>query len=510
MTFKLISSLGRAHLEALGSSTDNWPECLPEGTGKEQDNFWSASAESSILDQSSNPPPPYRFRNRWVCSSEEDIELRIDEVTLGHPAAHGCKACFELRIPCGLLYEGSKYPCRACVEDSTECELIIQPSKKRACEHCRRRRIVCSYREGGDHSLPCTQCAGSDLNCIAGPQSGRTRVGPSLDQDPLNIKKILTLPRRTFVSCTECQRANKWCSFKKERQEPCKQCSESGTACTFEPLGGGAATEKPRNTKDCKLRESSHEQVPPNAEELPKPTAPKLPTSAISNQAIGGTQFIMTRLAHPITFNYESLDENETLVCHWCDDIVYGLLGIGEVRVKVVDYQDGNGYTEVQDGHTAEGHLPSRMCASCTLDRLMIVACKPHEMQPLLIMDPEKFDCLTLGEYIMPEMASSAPFEWCSICPSPAFYACCRKVNLDDGGDGDESPFLGDVNGCGLRLCVSCTVGLVGEHEGVLEGLIDQLRLEEGDAGFGLRADVDFLHPHGELLRRAAVEEGEV
>ncbi|KAL2037195.1 hypothetical protein N7G274_010058 [Stereocaulon virgatum] len=62
----------------------------------------------------------------------------------------------------------------------------------------------------------------------------------------------------------------------------------------------------------------------------------------------------------------------------------------------------------------------------------------------------------------------------------------------------------GHGKGCGLLLCESCAMTLVNEHDGVLEGLMNQLKRDEADGSFGLRADTDFLHPKGELLRRMA------
>ncbi|KAK4690252.1 hypothetical protein P7C71_g6493, partial [Lecanoromycetidae sp. Uapishka_2] len=73
---------------------------------------------------------------------------------------------------------------------------------------------------------------------------------------------------------------------------------------------------------------------------------------------------------------------------------------------------------------------------------------------------------------------------------------------VDEIADGEE-------RGCGLKLCESCAVALVNDHGGVLPGLLDSLKLEKsklkkGEGDFLLRADADFLHPDGELLRRMA------
>lgn len=193
--------------------------------------------------------------------------------------------------------------------------------------------------------------------------------------------------------------------------------------------------------------------------------------------------------------------------CHWCDDTVYGLLGLGEVEVEVVDNGDGQGYTEVLDGHVAAGYPLSRMCGFCTLDRLKITACKTHEIEPIEGIDPETFDPNSALEYMTPDAASSAPFDWCSICPAAALFACCKPME-DMGYQADEIA-KGEETGCGLKLCEPCAVALVNDHGGALPQLLGKLMLEKSkltkeNRGFVLRADADFLHPDGELLRRMA------
>lgn len=54
--------------------------------------------------------------------------------------------------------------------------------------------------------------------------------------------------------------------------------------------------------------------------------------------------------------------------------------------------------------------------------------------------------------------------------------------------------------GCGLALCSTCAVKLVTEHEGKLDALIQEMKAQ--DDGLGVRADVEMIHPAGELLRR--------
>lgn len=521
ITFKLSSTKGRDVLMNYGSSLNNWPGVCSDSSDSELNGFWSAAADSSVTSQntSSDSSAPYYLRKRWVSVSDRDGDSggcgvdQLGQISLGHPAARGCKACLEIGISCTLLQEGSSYPCDTCVQDAIECELVIQPSQKRPCESCRRRRIVCSYREEGDHTLPCSQCTASSLKCVAGPRTGRTRTGPSLDQDPSELLKLLLGSRRRFLSCTECRRSKKKCSLLRKNEDlPCKSCCQQGSSCTFEPLG---LTNNKTNKID-KVPESDDTRMQMHG---PRAGGQKTPDQISEDQPvykppIAKIKTITTRFTHPIRFNYRSSDKTEPPICHWCNDSLYGLLGLAETRVEVIDYQDGQGYIEIGGGHTATGHLPSRMCDSCTLHRFMVAACRRHEMVPIPGTDAEEFDFSCVKNYLVAGKASSVapppPFEWCSVCPSPAFYACRKPVHVDRLGD-MAAALLGNEPGCGLLLCERCTVTMACDHDGRLDGLLDGLRTrangEDGNGNVVLRADADFLHPAGELLRRVGMGE---
>jgi len=480
-----ISVHAKEKLKIFGDALNNWPE--PVVNSQSTDLF----ADGGLPDNFS-----HEFRRRSRRQSSElryfdgDEPCELADITLGYPAARGCKWCNALGDPnnaCPLLQEGAKYPCATCREDDVECELIIQPLKKRACEACGRRRVVCSYREdGSDHSLSCKDCANAGIKCVAGPASGRTRTGLSLDQGScVEESSSERLGRRNLKSCAACLKAKKWCSVKnKHGKIPCNHCIDTKLDCTFEPA---------KRIFLARVKRSKEQNAAPLKQELER---------AAKEPKTGKFKTITTSLAHPINFNYQSEDPDEPMPCHWCDDVVYGLLGLGDMEVEVMDEGDGQGYTEVVDGHTAAGYPPSRMCGFCTLDRLRITACKVHEIEPIEGMDLEDFDHRAATDFMMPGIASSAPFAWCSVCPRPAFFTCCKRMK-DMGYQQDEIAD-GEVKGCGLVLCESCAVILVNEHGGDLPGLIDGLKLEKGDGGFGLRADADFLHPNGELLRRMA------
>ncbi|MCJ1418178.1 hypothetical protein MMC32_004524 [Xylographa parallela] len=471
ITITLKSDRGATLLRYFSIFPDNWPEPGPADEQKEQ-NFTELSLDSV-------KPLRLRQRNKILSNSEapdaaeDDNLLPLADITLGHPAARGCKGCFEINSPCSLLQEGERYPCFDCREDNIDCELILPPPKKRQCESCRRRKIVCSYRISDDHAKPCLDCTKSGYKCVAGPFIGRTRTGPSLDQD---FSQFIPTPERPFKSCAECRRSRKSCSLLSHPgYSDCNRCYSLGQHCTFE-----AVVTDVKGTirkQEVQASKSFDDGV-------------KAFTSPVSRS----TKTIKTRLAHPILFNYEVTDDGCS-PCHWCEDQIYGILGLAQVHVEVIDHHDGQGYVEIEGGHTAVGKFPSRMCGMCTCERLRITACMTHELEQIQDADLDAIGSDTVLEWMTPGMSNSAPFEWCSLCPRAANFACCSPVIVEDGDDKGES-------GCGLKLCHDCACNLISEHEGNLTKLITAMEEDETLTIFDMRADINFLRSDGHLLSR--------
>ncbi|KAI4260669.1 MAG: hypothetical protein L6R42_003959 [Xanthoria sp. 1 TBL-2021] len=508
VTLKLNSSRG---LHLLAAGIDNWPaDDEPESSNSTHSHESIFTSPSGGISNTSleSYVEPYVFRPRDKACYDEynqkdvDDDIDLTKVTLGHPAARGCIPCLKLRLPCPLLQEGATYPCRHCIEDGCDCELVIQPPRKRSCQGCRRRRLNCSYLDPtSDHSQPCRTCYAIGVKCVAGPANGRTRTGPSLDQvDPTkSLRKLSRIPLgRRFVNCTQCRQAKKWCSLRGGQEGPCNRCKTSGISCTFESL---------RST--LKKGIVQLEEVPPSLTDTKGKRADVFndPFAAVIAQPVIKT--ITARLAHPISFNFTPSHVEDTPYCHWCADILHGLLGLGTLTVTVMGLttitgrESSAGYTELEGGHTSLGHLPSRMCPECTLDRFSIIACSSHSLSALPsasrpIDQNRLMDALT-GE-------CKAEWDWCSICPSPEVYSCnCpSSMWLEDLGEDLERV------GCGLKLCEDCAI-LLTECNGNLEEAVWK-RMEEATRSgneFAVRADAEFLTRGGELIRRVgAAEEG--
>ena len=475
---ELTSDAGRALLSRLGNSTDYWPwsQYLDQGF---QPNF-------SELRVDSIQPQRLRSRGNFTSSSsfygshsQHDLTYPCpSELTLGHPAARGCRDCAELGLFCSLLQEGEKYPCSACREDGHDCELVIPPVQKRPCESCRRRRIVCSYRVTDDHSGPCKDCTNTNRKCIAGPLSGRTRTGPSLDQDPSSLSKLLAAPVRKCRKRTQRSKAKICCAtVSKPSFDICTQGKEEGIGRTL-----GINETEPASTKNNEVKGVLAQQRQYHTHE-PIQASPKY--------------IIKTRLPHPIRFNYLQPEDGST-PCDWCEDLSHGILGLGPVEVEVTDKHDGQGYKEIKGGHVSRGAKPSRMCPQCTLTRLEIAACGEHQ---LTMLDGEIFEPERVFGFLLPGMASQAPFDWCSVCPSAAVYGCTKSTDLDVLAASNDESNVG-ISGCGLRLCEFCASKLVREYSGSLTTMITDLEDEVGMDALSLRADANFLRSDGHLFSR--------
>ncbi|KAI4213971.1 MAG: hypothetical protein LQ351_003375 [Letrouitia transgressa] len=470
ITLRFTSEKAKAFLVNT-KGEDNWPFWTDSPSSSDPNgysNLWYDSLHSS---ESSQPPDvnkPYQLRTRGPFLPYNDSQplssSTIPNVTLGHPAARGCKACLNLSLPCTLIQEGGTYPCEDCILVGYECELILPPAKKRSCQYCRRRRFSCSYLDQNyDHTQPCTVCAATGVDCVAGPATGRTRTGPAYDQylDPTTpVSPMPRRPDRPFVNCAPCRKAKKWCSLRRNQVGPCKRCREGGTECTFESL----------RQLSLKTRlQRSKESIAPN----PSPVEEKPDNQHNINGTAAATK-IISRLPHPLLFNHLPTDMTP---CNWCQDIHYGLLGI-------IPHNPSDG--------KVQSYGPSRMCRACTTERLAVLACDGHELMPLNGMDIESFDQGAVIDWILEEgdgKKADTEWEWCCVCLNAAFYGCGHV-------DGEDSMDVEEDVGCGLRFCEECAIRFV-ENEGDLEELI-RGRMAVGR--FASRADAELLLRDGGLL----------
>ena len=170
-------------------------------------------------------------------SKRKRLPEDFPEDLTGHPVARGCWGCVTLGIRCPLLDDDRAWPCTTCLDDDNECELITPPAYKRPCEHCKSKRLGCSYTYSLDHEGPCEECSHTGWRCIAGPAKEAIRERVSYDRDwendPWQAPKV-PKPKK-IPSCKKCRERGQPCSFAAgDKADVCTACDMAGEACVPE------------------------------------------------------------------------------------------------------------------------------------------------------------------------------------------------------------------------------------------------------------------------------------
>jgi len=332
---------------------------------------------------------------------------------LGHPAARGCKSCWEFNHECSLLDKPLVYPCQICSEDRADCELIIPPKRKRGCDNCKRKKkVVFSYlKDARDHHLSCKQFQEMGIQCFSGPAKHQDiqdsqeseSLNNSLEEEksrdalPSVSSHLHSSPPPRPLNLTEEIQPLSVAADVNFLEDPSPHSSFSKSSTDSHIAEARALLEdllskpwKPRNS-------SAPEPQQPSSHE---PSTASTETNSLTHQQqekleksrSGIVRIITTSFAHPINFTYEQPPDDNGKPCHFCNDFTYGMLGLGEVKVEVIDYRDGSGYVKIEGGHVGTGHEPTRMCVTCALERVHIVQCCGHTVAGLDGYDPSTFD----------------------------------------------------------------------------------------------------------------------
>ena len=497
----------------LASTEDIWLSELDTASSfyprVSNDNGASSSNNSSMTTSDR-----YSFRKhvKGKHRAVDDTPIPFGGIPPDDPDAQGCKSCLEYGLPCSMLENKKSYPCEFCVADGEDCDPIIEPLQKQPCTNCKRRRIQCTFKIDPERRGPCVPCAESSTNCVAGPLRQRTSTRLPSARGPSGTVASAELGR-PIPEASQSQKALITPAIPHFHPPQFAPNVVQNTPI----IPASLQFHPPQLTPNVATFDGNSMAVQSQGGFIIPPNHPSYPTQEmqgiegqhgtdISRQAVPSNVLppiigtIYTRLAHPVQFNYESTMLNELITCHWCHDTLYGLIGLGPIEVEVIDYRNGQGFVELGNGHTSAGHEPSRMCAACTLARFYIVACIPHEILPMIpLVDPDRFPSALVAHYLTPGWAGRTPFEWCSVCPSPSSHYCCKTQEPITVPEISSDP-LSRIDGCGLVLCHRCASLMVNQYGGVLERLLDGLKLE--DENFEFRADANILHPKGELLRR--------
>jgi hypothetical protein len=215
----------------------------------------------------------------------------------------------------------------------------------------------------------------------------------------------------------------------------------------------------------------------------------------------GVVKKIATCWAHPIEFN-----SDKSTLCNFCAIPIFGMAGFHEIKVTVLEWLNGLGYTEISPGHGAEYKGQTVMCANCTITRLQTIICPGHQIRPKIrtITGDEAVQKLFEAEEQSDEFLRRLR-DWCSFCFRVATHKCSAPQPSLAAAEGDEQNML---PGCGLRLCDTCEVRLRKEFQissTAMAAALDAYpkhKVEDGDLPEGrTRADVEFLREDGLLMK---------
>jgi hypothetical protein len=431
-----------------------------------------------------------------------DETASIDKVALtkafkNKPIARGCWACVQLEgaeeeSQCSLLEDHGHYPCHACTQDGVRCELITPPHRKVSCVDCRRRNLTCSYTYTRNHDQGCQQCAEDGHLCVADPaKDGITpRIGimkatidTTTDEGEGNDRYVPTVlisakkgKAKVPEDCRECTHSGEPCHYPTNVSGgPCLSCKTEGLACTM--------PHAPAPT----LSAAAPQVKPPAAPPRTEPTKPPAPTRPRKDSAVQGvarsrnlpqiTRIVKTSFCHPMVFNSASD------ACLFCIEPDMQTTGFGTKLTEIADFEDCSGFAEISGGHKEDGMPNTRICAECTMSRFSILPCDPHAMQPIPGIHHTERDHTEATARLLE--GDQDLEKYCHVCLRLASYSCCTAESEDE-----------DL-GCGLQLCDTCQVKMVGEHDGNLSGLIAEMVDQDQDC----RADVELLSSDGPLAR---------
>lgn len=435
-------------------------------------------------------PNGYRLRKRGASlSTRYYSECNLDKSRFdpdlpdnltGHPAVRGCWECLGLGVECSLLDNEHAWPCRLCCADDHDCDLITPPKFKRTCERCKRTRSSCSYTYSPVHGEACQQCMDDGFRCVAGPVKDTipTRIRYERDwenfpyQEPKPFK-----PRKSQISgdtvdeSSEGEHSIKHKGDGKSGRRP----SLHQTKISWPSMSSLELSQKQQAGEKRQL------------DEVNQQSSPSRPVKKVrfAPEPQGETTTIETKFSHPIVFNHDEATDGNC--CHFCSDASYATFGLGSKEVEVIKLEDGRGLEEISGGHKGEGVENTRVCISCTTERIPIIMCSTHELRPLEDSDKDKIDV----NDAFADLLSGAPrlrAKWCAVCPNLAAYECCAPTEHGEG--------------CGLVVCECCMVLLSGMYDGDLQKMLCGIKDEATEERiFGLRADYELLKEDGLLMR---------
>ena len=500
--FKFHTEVGKQMLKCIGTEThQNWPDAVDKE--ESEANFTEISIKS-IQERKLQEKKALQNQDR------EGGVPTLAEVPHSHPSSEGCIQCQQDEVECTLLKEPETYPCRHCQFLKHECEMIIPPRLKDGCLHCRKARIICSYRKSDDnHDAPCEKCQKEGMRCLAGPKIRPLGQGPiylSYDKNTvktsalvkkkvgayvkpnIKVKNNSMVGRNGIVKSGAYGHAERNNSFRVASSVVSSLATQGHSG-----LGGSTMELTPMDITAIELEHSVSNFGPVTPTTTTEGQVNDLATvgSHIDKEDVSQvphTFWTTTYFPHPIIFNDPSTS------CFFCSDKFFPLMGYGEVNVELLSTDPAKPNTEVSGGHTPHPG-PTLMCVGCTTARMKIVLCEGHEVMDIQGgMTHEQAQVADYLKYLDLGNTFPTPFEWCSICVFPAKVGCCTERGQDSEGK--------TMAGCGLLLCEACEQDFKVQFNGNFEQFYADSVLRRANGTLWARADLDFLAFRGHLMAR--------
>ena len=249
------SEFGKAKMAAVGTEGDNWPweNTIPLLHPDPPGDFDLSTLDSnpyglrkrSTGDSSGENTAESSFTTLPTSTGETTVDGR-PYPTIGHPAARGCKPCFNLNLDCTLLDDDPMYPCAYCEEGEEACELFIQPKFKTKCQNCKKAKVACSYTSSDKeevHRNPCVGCQNDARMCCAGPRKG----GPRLKRNSSTGRRTIEIGKSAENVESNENPKGKDDEATTEQNDSFKELDTGGTLEESETIDGPGKHDKVRN-----------------------------------------------------------------------------------------------------------------------------------------------------------------------------------------------------------------------------------------------------------------------
>ncbi|KAF2803583.1 uncharacterized protein BDZ99DRAFT_546812 [Mytilinidion resinicola] len=466
-------------------------------------------------------PPKHKDSCQNCQANGLDCSFVCQDYEEGETAGPRCDECIDYDRPdCVAGPDYTRQPQRLYMneygrsDDYDDAKAPAAPRKYVACTICRQERRRCSLKTKDDKP-PCNRCKKEHLACTFLDLRPTKALKPT-KASSATARDDLAVGTSTYLvddeSMSESHGAPRVVETKHKPQSKGKGKEKARAEAQARSRNQERPAPKPVNwTREYRaLCDAAEDEEEEEEEEIAPQKATHIAERSSDTAGHSGfTCNIITSYTHPITFDTSPYaDGDSARSCTWCEENVYGILGLGEREVFCISWDNGLGYTELAGGHLAEGCRHSNMCFNCTIGRYQIILCDNHEFHriPNIVAEDidnvvEQLDMARPGSALSEVLQS----KFCSLCVNDLAEFECATVqpSLILADTGEQY-----IRGCGLKLCRRCASVLWKNCGGSLQETIQVLEQSamEDQANdefpeFMARADIGLLKNDGLLNR---------